>query len=91
MFQPVFHAATPVLALVAGRWLRVNPDLALNQADRETAHIISEWIEGAAAGKIEPCVVPVAGKDSVFDAAPVQRKAHVRTAVVHSIRLRPLW
>ena len=32
-------------------------------------------------------MVPVAGKDSVPDAAPFQGKAHVGTTVVHSVNL----
>ena len=37
----------------------------------------------AAAGQVEPGVVPIAGEDAVFHTPAMQRKAHVRTAVFH--------
>ena len=76
-----------MLRLVALHRARVHPDLSVNHAHREAADIIGEGVEGAAAGEVEPRVVPVAGEDAVADAAPVQRKPHVGTAVIHRIHL----
>ena len=46
-------------------------------------NIISEEIKGAAAGEVEAGVMPVAGENAILHSALVQRKAHVRTAVIH--------
>src|SRR5436305_1744105 len=37
---------------------------------------------GGAGAEVETCVVPVAGENPVSDGSAVERKAHVRTAVV---------
>ena len=74
-------------AFIPGRRLRVDPCLAVDHSYRETAHIVGEGIEGATAGQVEAGMVPVTGEDAVFDAAPVQGKAHVGTAVVYGVDL----
>ena len=87
VLQPVLQAPTPVLPLVPGRGLRVDPHLAVHHGHRKAAHVVGEGIEGAAAGEVEAGMVPVAGEDAVPDAAPVQGKAHVGTPVVHRVGL----
>ena len=73
--------------LIPWRGLGVHPDHALGDVDGIAADVIRKGIEGAAAGKVEPGVMPMAGKDAVLDASPVQRKAHVGTTVVHREQL----
>ena len=59
-----------------------HPDLAVTHLDRAGRHVVGPQIEGAAARQIEARVVPVAGQDAVLDAAAIQRKAHMRAAIV---------
>ena len=47
--------------------------------------VVGPQVEGAAARELEARLVPVAGQDAVLDAAAVERKAHVRAAVVHRV------
>jgi hypothetical protein len=61
----------------------LHPDLARrSHLDRAGRHVVSPEIEGAAAGEIEPGVMPVAGQDPIRNAAALQRETHVRAAVV---------
>src|ERR1700693_5733270 len=48
-------------------------------------YVIRPEIKSATARKIEPRVMPVAGQNAVLDASAVERKTHVRTAVIQSI------
>src|SRR3954464_8467416 len=65
----------------------IDPDLIVGNFDRKDTHIVSEEIECTAAGEIEAGVVPVAGQDAVTHRAAIQRKAHVRTAIIDRIDL----
>ena len=73
--------------LVPLHGLRIHPHLPVPDRHGEAAHVVGKRIEGASAGQVKPGVVPVARQDAVLHAAPVQRKPHVRTAVVHGVHL----
>ena len=60
----------------------LHPDLQVTHFDGTGRHIVGPQIEGAAAREIEAGVVPVAGQDAILNAAAVERKTHVRTAIV---------
>src|SRR5205807_1483180 len=45
-------------------------------------HVVGPQIEGAARAQVEAGMVPVTGEDAIVDAALVQGKAKVRTAIV---------
>jgi hypothetical protein len=60
----------------------VDVDVVAVELDREAAQIVCPLVERPAGAQVEPGVVPVAGQDPVRDRAAVQRKAHVRAAVV---------
>ena len=87
VLHAIFQPPLPVLPLVTGSGRRVDPYLAVRHVHRKRAHVVGKWVEGAAAGQLKPGVVPVAGEDSIPDAAPFQGKAHVGTTVVHRVDL----
>ena len=60
----------------------LHPDLQVTHFDGTGRHIVRPQIEGAAAREIEAGVVPVAGQDTILNAAAVERKTHVWTAIV---------
>ena len=59
-----------------------HPDFALDDADCAQGHVVRPEIEGRAAPQIETGMMPMAGEDAILDAAAMERKAHVRAAVV---------
>ena len=59
-----------------------HPDFAVTHLDGAGRHVVCPKIEGTATREIEAGVVPVAGQGAVLDAAAVQRKAHMRAAIV---------
>ena len=61
---------------------RLDPDLSITHLDRTGRDIVGPEIEGAAARQIEARVMPMTGEDAVLDAAAIERKAHMRAAVV---------
>ena len=87
VLHAVLQPAAPVAGLIPVRRHRVNPDLPVHHLYWKGAHVVGEGVEGAPAGKFKPGVVPVAGKNAVLHAAPVQGKPHVGTAVVHRVHL----
>ena len=60
----------------------LDPNFVPAQFDFARRYVIRPEIKGADARKIEPRVVLVAGQNAVLDAATVERKTHMRTAVV---------
>ena len=58
-------------------------DLSIDDPHLVGGYVVGEQVERAAAGGVEPGVVPVTGQDAVAERAAVQRKPHVRAAVVH--------
>ena len=78
------------LALMGDRIVerrQVDEDVVAPHRDREAAKLVGELVEGAARRQVEARVMPVAGQDPVADGAPMERKAHVRAAVVDCIHL----
>ena len=77
VLHPIFEATRPPLYGVGCRRAGVDPHTASRDRDREGPHIVGEGVEGAAAGEVEPGVMPVAGEDSVADGASVEGETHV--------------
>ena len=80
--ETVVESPAPMRGRVSVAEGRLHPNLQVTHFDGTGRHVVGPQIEGAAARKIEAGVVPVAGQDTVLDAAAVERKAHVRTAIV---------
>ena len=81
--QALLQPPTPVSGRVGMAEDRLHPYLAgLAHLDRAGRHVVGPEIKGAAAGEIEPGMVPVTGQNAVRDAASLQREAHVRATVV---------
>ena len=80
--QAVVEPTAPVARGVAMAERRLDPDLAVTHLDRTGRDIVGPEIEGAAARQIEARVMPMTGEDAVLDAAAIERKAHMRAAVV---------
>jgi hypothetical protein len=64
---------------------RIDIDNVVPNHDLIGLDIVRELVEGSAALQVEPSVVPMAGQDSVADTPAVQRKPHVRAAIVHGV------
>ena len=82
MLHPFLESVLPMRQVIA-RLARQHPDFLASDVDRIPGNVISPEMERAAAGQVEPGVVPIAGEDAVFHTPAMQRKAHVRTAVFH--------
>jgi hypothetical protein len=82
MLHPFLESVLPMLQVIA-RLARQHPDFLASEFDRIPGNVISPEMKRAAAGQVEPGVVPIAGEDAVFHTPSMQRKAHVRTAVFH--------
>ena len=80
--QAVVEPTAPVAQGVAMAERRLDPDLSITHLDRTGRDIVGPEIEGAAAREIEARVMPMASEDAVLDAAAIERKAHMRAAVV---------
>ena len=74
VLHPVFEAARPPLNRVGLRRAGIDPHASVGHGDREGPHVVGERVERAAAGEVEPGVMPVAGEDSFADGAPVERE-----------------
>src|SRR5258706_14637618 len=59
-----------------------HPHLRATHLNGTGRHVVRPEVEGAATREIKASVVPVAGQDAILDAAAVEWKAHVRTAIV---------
>ena len=80
--EAVVEPSTPMRCRIGVAERGLHPHLHVTHFDGTGRHVVGPQIEGAAACKIEAGVVPVAGQDTVLDAAAVERKPHVRTAIV---------
>ena len=80
--QAVVEPTAPVARGVAMAERRLDPDLSITHLDRTGRNIVGPEIEGAAARQIEARVMPMTSEDAVLDAAAIERKPHMRTAVV---------
>jgi hypothetical protein len=63
----------------------LHPHLSVAHFDWAGRHIIRPEIERAAARKIEPGMVPVAGQNAVFHASAIEGEPHMRTSVVKGV------
>src|SRR5262249_24389538 len=61
--------------------LQVYPHFVAADLNRIDAHIVGPQVEGSAARQVEPRVMPMTGEYAFLDSAPVEGKAHVRTAI----------
>src|SRR5262245_61612697 len=59
-----------------------HPDFAVTDFGGAGRHVVCPQIEGTATREIEAGVVPVTGEGAVLDATAIERKAHVRAAIV---------
>ena len=82
MGQAVVEPSTPMMRRIPKPERGPHPDLAFAQLDRTGWNVVRPQVERAAACEIEAGVMPMTGQDSVLDAAALERKALVRTAVV---------
>ena len=80
--EAIVQAPPPMRRFRARRGLASHPHLAVDDAHGTNGHVVGPQIEGRAAAQIEPGVMPMTGEDAVLDAAAMERKAHVRAAVV---------
>src|SRR5215467_4215467 len=84
--QDMREAVVEPLAPMRGR-IRVaedgpHPHFAITPLGGAGRHVVCPQIKGTATREIEAGVVPVAGQGAVLDAAAIQRKAHMRAAIV---------
>ena len=86
--QIVGHAVREPAAPVTHRVGMVEhglyPDVFPADLDRTGRHVVRPQVERAAAGQIEPGVMPMTGQDAVLDRPAIEREAHVRAAIVES-------
>jgi hypothetical protein len=85
MSKPIGKPPMPVLdgMGIAEDWL--HPDFAAcTNLYRANWHVVCPQIKRAAACQREARMMPVAGKDTILDAAAIKREAHVRAAIIES-------
>jgi len=80
--EAIVESSAPMRCRISVAEGRLHPNLRVAHFDGTGRHVVGPQIEGAAARKVKAGVVPVAGQDTVLDAPAVERKAHVRTAIV---------
>jgi hypothetical protein len=73
-------AVAPSTAFQRGRGR--HPHVTINNAHYTQRHVVRPQVEGRPAAQVETGMVPVAGENAILDAAAVERKSHVRAAVV---------
>jgi hypothetical protein len=80
--KAIIEPLAPVVRRIAvsKRW--VDPYLAVPHLDWTGWNVIGPEVERAATRKVEAGVMPMACQDPVLHAAPIERKTHVRAAVV---------
>ena len=59
-----------------------HPHFAVTHLDRAGRHVVCPQIERTATREIEAGVMPVAGQGAVLNAAAIERKPHMRAAIV---------
>ena len=82
MPEAVVEPLAPMRCRISVTESRPHPDLAVTQLGGAGRHVVCPQIEGTATREIEAGVVPVAGQGSILDATAIQRKAHMRAAIV---------
>ncbi len=87
--QPVVQAL-PLVRERVHRRRQIDVDVVALDLHREPAQVVRPLVERATGAQVEARVVPVAGEDPVGDRAAMERKAHVRTAIVDGVDLAAL-
>jgi hypothetical protein len=87
LLHPLAQAAAEPFGRVSLPGQRRDVDLVVAHLDVVDRDVVREEVERAPAAEVEARVVPVAGQDPVLDGSAVQRKPHVRAAVVHGRHL----
>ena len=82
MGEAVVEPSAPMRGRVGIAERGLHPHFQVAHFDGTSRHVVGPQIKGAAACQIEASVVPVAGQDAILDAAAVERKPHVWTAIV---------
>ena len=80
--QAVGQPLLPVACRVGMGELGLHPDLSVTHLDQVDWYIVRPQVEGAAAFDSEASVVPMTGQDAIFDAAALEREAHVGATIV---------
>src|SRR6478609_3292800 len=76
------QALAPMRRFCPLRRRRSDPYLVVDDFNPTQRHVVGPEIKSRAAPQIETRMVPVAREDAVFDAAAMERKAHMRASVV---------
>src|SRR5262245_45498652 len=82
MREAVVEPLAPMRSRIRVAEDRPNPDFAVTDFGGAGRHVICPQIEGTATRELEAGVVPVAGQGAILHAAAIQRKAHMRAAIV---------
>src|SRR5262249_34742912 len=82
MREAVVQPLAPMPCRIAVTEDRPHPDFAATPLGRASRHVVCPEIEGTGDREIAAGVVPAAGKGAVLAAAAIQRKAHMRAAIV---------
>src|SRR3954466_6013973 len=82
MGKSVRQPASPVCCGIGVRERRLHPDTAVTYLDREGRYVIRPEVECASAFQVEARMMPMTVQDTVLDASPLERKAHVRATVI---------
>ena len=88
--KAIVEPTAPVARGVAMAERRLEPDLPITHLDRTRRDVVGPEIEGAAARQIEARVMPMTSEDAVLDAAAIERKAHMRAAVIQREDASPI-
>src|SRR5687767_10891246 len=81
------QAALPAFGSMCTVGLYGHPHLAIANLDRIRRNVIGPQVKGTAAGEIKACVVPMTGENAIVRGATVQRKSHVRAAIIDSVKV----
>ena len=82
VLHPFLESVFPMRHLIAP-FARQHPNLLASDFDRILGNVIRPKMKRAAAGQVEPGVVPIASEDAVFHGSRDAAESHVRTAVFH--------
>jgi hypothetical protein len=63
----------------------IYPNSTVPDFDRESPDIVSPLVKCAPALQVKAGMMPVAGENPIFYCPPVQRKAHMGTAIINCI------
>src|SRR5262249_7318983 len=80
--KAVMQSAAPMCRLIAHCPPGRHPHVTVDNAHYAQGHVVGPQVEGRPAAQVETGMMPVAGENAVLDAAAVERKTHMRAAVV---------